>query len=92
MAKGISFEIGQCYFLVGYHDRNFKLPFIDSYTFIGRGDRAPSAGDFWYFQNAQSFSERGQLSPCDVADEATLGDRPRLILQAEGFSVNCFMY
>ena len=69
MTTEISFVIGQCYFLVGYHDRNFKLLFIDTYIFIGHGDDGGSSSDYWYFQSAQSFAERGQMNPHDEADE-----------------------
>jgi hypothetical protein len=59
------FEKGRCYFLVGYLDRQFKLPFIQSYVFVGT--ESPAAGDRWVFQDVHSFSKYGE---CHESDES----------------------
>ena len=57
-------EIGRCYFLVGYLDRQFKLPFIQSYVFLGREQRDGSSTT-WVFQDVHSFFNFGEQRTSD---------------------------
>ena len=54
------FEPGRCYFLVGYLDRNFKLPFVQTYVFVGREPQNASDEKTRYiFQDVHSYSKFG---------------------------------
>lgn len=69
MAKR-KFEKGRCYFLVGYHDRQFKLPFVQTYVFVGTKKTNNLSGepDVWLFQDVQSFSKYGERHMSDESD------------------------
>lgn len=50
------FEPGRYYFLLGYYDRKFRFPLIQTYVFIGKNiDGDSNAGDRWYFQEPEAF-------------------------------------
>jgi hypothetical protein len=61
------FEEGRCYFLVGYLDRHFKYPFVETYVFLG--PRSDATGDdtdvLWIFQDVHSFFKYGEHRSSD---------------------------
>lgn len=67
-------------FLVGYHDRNLTLPFVEPYVFLGRATDPAGAVRF-YFQAADDYvseparepwSESEKTADMLVADEEML--------------------
>jgi len=62
------FEKGRCYFLVGYLDREFKFPFVDTYVFLGMRNGERSART-WMFQDVHSFFKFGEQRDADEANE-----------------------
>lgn len=61
MTNGTSFEPGQCYFLMGYCDRDLRIPDIETYLYLGCNIFGPQSEDCWYFQEARSFVEHGPV-------------------------------
>jgi hypothetical protein len=61
MTEEIKFEPGQCYFMLGYCDRDLRIPDIETYIFLGRNVFGPQSEDLWYFQEARSFVEHGRV-------------------------------
>jgi hypothetical protein len=61
------FEVGHCYFLVGYYDPRFRFPYIQTFIYIGKNLDNPQrkTEDLWFFQEPQSFIERGPTLPRD---------------------------
>lgn len=50
------FERGCCYFLLGYYDREFRFPLIQTYVYVGKNlDGDSDASDHWYFQDPEAF-------------------------------------
>ena len=45
---------GQPVFLIGYHDREMRLPFVEPYVYIETTQPNEGAAH-WYFQKAESF-------------------------------------
>lgn len=67
MTSEKSFEPGQCYFLLGYCDRDLRIPDIHTYIYFGCNIFGQESEDCWYFQEARSFVERGPVtSPSDA--------------------------
>ncbi|MFZ1499898.1 MAG: hypothetical protein WAT33_08745 [Giesbergeria sp.] len=46
---------GQPVFLLGYHDHQMRLPFVESYIYIGRNLRDQDKRMSWHFQRAEAF-------------------------------------
>lgn len=46
---------GQPVFLLGYHDRDMSLPFVEPYVFLGVQNASEDSRARWYFQRADSF-------------------------------------
>ncbi len=61
------FEPGRCYFLVGYLDRHFKMPFVQSYVFLGRetGDVNHARDGRFKFQDVHSYAKLGPQNHSD---------------------------
>jgi hypothetical protein len=73
MASEERFQKGQCYFLLGYYDRQFRFPYIQTFVYIGKN--LESAGrtqleDRWYFQSPQFFLERGATPLQDFSEDS----------------------
>lgn len=47
-------QLGQPAFLLGYHDRAMKFPFLQAYVFIGV-ERHTGMSGRWYFQQAEAY-------------------------------------
>jgi hypothetical protein len=64
------FEIGHCYFLLGHYDRRFRFPYIQTFVFIGKNLDNPQrkSEELWFFQEPQSYIERGASVPRDGID------------------------
>jgi hypothetical protein len=48
-----------CYFLVGYLDKKFQFPFVQSYVFIGVREQ------HWLFQDVRSYFKEGRQERSD---------------------------
>jgi hypothetical protein len=68
MSDEIKFEPGQCYFLLGYCDRELRIPDIETYIYLGRNVFGPQSEDCWYFQEARSFVEHGLVTTTSDAN------------------------
>jgi hypothetical protein len=56
-----TFRDGICYFLLGYHDEDFKFPSIETYVYLGKNLLGEDASDDrWYFLEAESFVHGGK--------------------------------
>ncbi len=73
MASEERFKEGRCYFLLGYYDREFRFPYIQTFVYIGKNLESAGrtqAEDRWYFQNPQLFMERGAASLQDFSEDS----------------------
>lgn len=63
-------QVGECYFHLGYYDRDLSVPFMETYFFIGK-DLFPEVGfEAWFFQAAPQFLEGNapmSLEECEQA-------------------------
>lgn len=62
MSDEIKYEPGQCYFMLGYCDRDLRIPDIETYICLGKNIFGPQSEDCWYFQEARSFVEDGRAT------------------------------
>lgn len=51
--------VEQTYFLLGYYDRELRIPFIQTYIYLGMNIFGKSDENFWFFQEAGSFVSSG---------------------------------
>lgn len=73
MANEERFRIGRCYFLLGYYDREFRFPYIQSFVYVGKNLESVGCNpkeDRWYFQDPQLFIERGATSLQDFSEDS----------------------
>lgn len=79
------FEPGHYYFLLGYYDREFRFPLIQTYVFIGKNIEGDgTAEDRWYFQEPKAFLRRQR-------DDAGIGDTESGIITATKESLEGFV-
>jgi hypothetical protein len=64
--EGLEPVPGSMYFLVAYLDRDLRVPKIETYFCIGRDP----AENVWYFQEAESFMEKGSLTIEQATDSS----------------------
>lgn len=62
MTNEMGFKLGQCYFLLGYCDRDLRIPDIHTYLYLGCNIFGQQSEDCWYFQEAKSFVECGPVT------------------------------
>ena len=83
------FERGRCYFLVGYLDREFRFPFVDTYVFLGMRNGGSGSGT-WMFQDVHSyfkFGEQGAVNEEKEIDVLALDeDGLETMLDAQGLA------
>jgi hypothetical protein len=58
---------GQPVFLLGYHDREMRLPFVEPFVFLGVEQAADGSAAAWYFQRAESFL-RSPITDLEAAE------------------------
>ncbi len=65
------FNQGQSYFLLGYYDRKFRFPYIQTFVYLGKNiaeSRSNSQEDVWYFQDPKYFLEQGSGVQSNVSE------------------------
>ncbi len=56
MTNATDLKIGQCYFFVGFYDRQLRYPHIRTMFHLGRNIfDEKSTSDKWYFQEAETY-------------------------------------
>lgn len=63
-------KVGDCYFHLGYYDRNLSIPFVDTYFFIGKNLFSEVDYDSWFFQSPPQFLEGRVANTLDNCEEA----------------------
>ncbi len=67
------FNSNQCYFLLGYYDRDFRFPYIQTFVYLGKNLEAvgqEGVEDRWYFQDPLSFLKRGGAPLSDYSEDS----------------------
>ena len=49
----------QTYFMLGYYDRALRIPFVQTYIYLGLNILGKTDADYWFFQEAGSFVSAG---------------------------------
>jgi hypothetical protein len=57
--KSDALIVDQTYFLLGYHDRAFRFPFVKTFIYLGRDICGKGSEPCWCFQDATSFVHMG---------------------------------
>ena len=73
MAGKKHFKKGKCYFLLGYYDRKFQFPYIQTFVYLGKnleGDGREVMVDRWYFQEPQAFFQGGDVELKDYSEDS----------------------
>lgn len=53
--KILGLNPGQPVFLLGYHDREMRLPFVEAYVYLGSVQNQEDELSSWFFQRAEAF-------------------------------------
>ena len=62
------FEIGKCYFHLGYYDKNLSTPFVEPFFFLGKDLFTEGAG-FSFFQGASAYLDGEKLNSLDDCEQ-----------------------
>lgn len=54
-SRSDSLTPGQPVFLLGYHDREMRLPFLEAYVFLGVRTQDEVQSERWCFQQAEAY-------------------------------------
>lgn len=60
--KSDELVLEQTYFMLGYYDRALRIPFIQTYIYIGMNIYGGNAEPSWFFQEAESFVAKGSAA------------------------------
>src|SRR5262249_36353534 len=74
MARPESLVAGNCYFSVGYYDRDLLFPLIDTLVYVGHEDD-PDEGSAWLFKQPESAADHDeQAAPAEPVELIRFGD------------------
>jgi hypothetical protein len=62
MARPETLVAGNCYFSIGFNDRDLVLPLIDTLVYVGQEDD-PEDGRMWLFKQPESASASDEVTP-----------------------------
>jgi hypothetical protein len=71
---------GEPVFLLGYRDRQLRMPFVEPYVFVGVHSTSEASSARWYFQRADAYLS----APVTVASLADADEDDLLALSQEG--------
>jgi hypothetical protein len=76
MADEDRFEIGKCYFLIGYYDPRFTLPRIRTLIFTGK--KQQNGSEFWCFGTPETVDAEGKVE----VDQDDILQAPKELLRS----------